>query len=1054
MPENVTKSGLTVVSHWGGSTPPPQVEQAMVSQGMGWGRAFAPGRPLNPFYGSGKPRSHDFQAGYNIQSRPTTRDGRISFDVLKGIIDAWDLARICIRRRINDVRSLDWSIEAAPGVTEDVTTAIEFARLKLRRPEGPGSRLPFRAWLAKYLEDVLRYDAGTLYRRRNRIGEVIGLQVVSGRSVAPLLDDFGDTPEPPAPAYMQYIQGMPWKELTTDDLIYVPMEPQPDSPYGMAPMESILLSANTDLRMQQFFLAQFTAGTIPEGFASTPEGFTPDQIQEWQDYWDALLYGDPERLVQLKWVPSGTKFDWAKDFKFDKEFQLFIMGKVAAAYSVTLNDLGFTDDVNRATGDTQVDVQFRVGTLPLVQHVQDLLTDYLQDDLGLPVAFRMDTGQEKEDRLTTAQADKVYIEAGVFSPDEVREGLGRPIDNERRTPRFVMHSRLGPISLLSIMSSGGRIDGETYGPAEDQGLLPDPENAVAILPEAGTDAAATFLQETNARQEAAREFLHPGSKPHKPVAAPGPSTPATGTPGAGEAVTEALRAALTSGVTSGTGISGNPLHAGSPSAEDDDDLDAALTKALASILKATAPTVAGLAVKAADTGRVLMLQRALTDDDPAAGRIEFPGGHLDDGETPIQGACREWAEEVGCAPPPGVQSGTWQSPNGVYQGIVWVIPSEADLTINLDPEDRHVLNPDDPDHDQIETVMWVDPALLSGNPMVRDDLAADLDAILPVIQAACLPEDVAKGLRSWRRASRERVVKSRGPRLLDATGVPEQVQAVVWPVLQGARSKADVDAAFRRVVKAGGKGRWRDGAPDVPQRAYDLRITDHFAPRIQKALGQMYPPAAIRVAAEAGTLDLMPQADTGPLRDALERLWADAWATGVHGAVLQAGKVRKDDDGPDLPVAETAVDWDSWEPGNLDAAILAADGNFAGVLDQAGVTIRGITGTTVDRLGAALSEGLLNGDSVDTIARSLAGVISDPARAEMVAQTESARLQTDASVQQYAAEGFGGWDWLTTSGACPRCVDREAANPHRIDDDHSPMHPYERCAVAPVWSVE
>ncbi|HWB37048.1 MAG TPA: hypothetical protein VHA75_13590, partial [Rugosimonospora sp.] len=31
------------------------------------------------------------------------------------------------------------------------------------------------------------------------------------------------------------------------------------------------------------------------------------------------------------------------------------------------------------------------------------------------------------------------------------------------------------------------------------------------------------------------------------------------------------------------------------------------------------PTAAGLAVHSTDTGRVLMLQRAMTDDDPAAG---------------------------------------------------------------------------------------------------------------------------------------------------------------------------------------------------------------------------------------------------------------------------------------------------------------------------------------------------------------------------------------------------------------------------------------------------
>ena len=38
-----------------------------------------------------------------------------------------------------------------------------------------GPRNSFKTWLAKYLFDVLAYDAGTLYRMRNRGGKCIGL---------------------------------------------------------------------------------------------------------------------------------------------------------------------------------------------------------------------------------------------------------------------------------------------------------------------------------------------------------------------------------------------------------------------------------------------------------------------------------------------------------------------------------------------------------------------------------------------------------------------------------------------------------------------------------------------------------------------------------------------------------------------------------------------------------------------------------------------------------------------------------------------------------------
>lgn len=89
------------------------------------------------------------------------------------------------------------------------------------------------------------------------------------------------------------------------------------------------------------------------------------------------------------------------------------------------------------------------------------------------------------------------------------------------------------------------------------------------------------------------------------------------------------------------------------------------------------PTVAGVALVAADTGRVLMLQRGMEDEkDPAGGAWELPGGHIEDGDaTTLHGGIREWTEEVGQPfPESGVVTHSWRS--GPYQGHVVVIPSE------------------------------------------------------------------------------------------------------------------------------------------------------------------------------------------------------------------------------------------------------------------------------------------------------------------------------------------------------------------------------------------
>lgn len=142
---------------------------------------------------------------------------------------------------------------------------------------------------------------------------------------------------------------------------------------------------------------------------------------------------------------------------------------------------------------------------------------------------------------------------------------------------------------------------------------------------------------------------------------------------------------------------------------------------------------AGLIVRAKDSGRVLMLQRAFEDGDPAGGSWEFPGGRLEDGETALNAAKREWSEETGLKVPEGALTDSWTSYNGVYRGFVWTIDSESDLPI-LGNRDQ-VSNPDDPDGDNVEALAWWSPEQLRGNPAVREELHADMNGVLRAVRS-------------------------------------------------------------------------------------------------------------------------------------------------------------------------------------------------------------------------------------------------------------------------------------------------------------------------------
>lgn len=157
---------------------------------------------------------------------------------------------------------------------------------------------------------------------------------------------------------------------------------------------------------------------------------------------------------------------------------------------------------------------------------------------------------------------------------------------------------------------------------------------------------------------------------------------------------------------------------------------------------ATEPYVAGLLVRAADTGRALMLQRSLGDDqDWAAGKWEPPGGHQEPGETLLQSAIREFSEETGMQPPRGTLAGSWTSSDGIYRGFVMDVPSEGAVPIDGDRD--AVWDPDDPHGDHTQAIAWWDPAQFAGNPSLRPEMARDLPQVM-----AALAGETAKSART------------------------------------------------------------------------------------------------------------------------------------------------------------------------------------------------------------------------------------------------------------------------------------------------------------------
>lgn len=190
--------------------------------------------------------------------------------------------------------------------------------------------------------------------------------------------------------------------------------------------------------------------------------------------------------------------------------------------------------------------------------------------------------------------------------------------------------------------------------------------------------------------------------------------------------------------------------------------------------------------------------------------------------------------------------------------------------------------------------------------------------------------------------------------------------------------------------------------------------------------------------------------DPTQLNAAIRKAYADAYQAGQKTASDQTG--RPIDSGTAIGASSSAIDWANWNPGNPEAALKAADGGLADLLNNAGIVVRGIQDTTIDRLGNILAQGLLDGTGAYDIARAMNDYLDDPARAEMIALTECNRAMTEAQLDEYQVQGFSAWEWIAYDGACDECAENDGQE-FQPGDDAPPAHPNCRCGTAPSGPI-
>lgn len=383
-----------------------------------WFGPEAPPTPQAPPDVAG--RQFDYPVGYNLWQQPKTQEGR-DFRALRALADGYDVLRLLIETRKDQMCGLAWSIKRRDPAAKGDDARLPVLEAFFRRPDGVNG---WSTWLRMLLEDLLVIDAPTLYVQRTLAGQAIAFQVMDGATIKPVIDAFGRRPAPPATAYQQVLKGLAAVDYTADDLLYLPRNRRAHRVYGYSPVEQLEITVNIALRRQLFQLQYYTEGNIPEALIGVPDAWSPDQIKQFQSYWDLLHEGDGAARRHAKFVPGGV----AKTFIPIKEPELKgafdeWLARVAC-YCFSVSPQPFVAQMNRATAETAAEMAEDEGNQPTKRWVKELIDTLLAEEFASPDLEFAWAAPTVQDPAAQAATLDTYVRAGLMSPNEARALLG------------------------------------------------------------------------------------------------------------------------------------------------------------------------------------------------------------------------------------------------------------------------------------------------------------------------------------------------------------------------------------------------------------------------------------------------------------------------------------------------------------------------------------------------------------------------------------------------------------------------------------------------------
>ncbi|WP_138756477.1 phage portal protein [Paenibacillus sinopodophylli] len=330
------------------------------------------------------------------------------------------------RRAINVIKSgitkLNWSVAAIDE--KDAEKYAELCKIIENTLLRPNPADTFRSWLEQTVEDMLVCSAGaTEILKAGNMLRPFRMYPVDAFSVE-LYPEWDGKPD--SYRYAQRANGR-YVHLTSGEMMYVRMNPRTNTPFGLAPLETVWESVNNFIDTHRAAGKQ-TKNPFLRKLLNLGKSTDSKAVAAFQAYWKNEVVGQGQVPIVGGFEGTSVMDLGATDDKaLYIEWQRFLIEIIAIAFDISPKKLGQTKDVNRSTADSEdEDTESTVQSIAenIVEHINNHIIDGIFK-MGGKIEFKFHYATSLKDQKLRADIDAIYLDRMTITPDETRDGLAK-----------------------------------------------------------------------------------------------------------------------------------------------------------------------------------------------------------------------------------------------------------------------------------------------------------------------------------------------------------------------------------------------------------------------------------------------------------------------------------------------------------------------------------------------------------------------------------------------------------------------------------------------------